>query len=391
MLEGYDDDWNNVGDRRIAYYTSLPPGEYTFKLAACNNDGIWNVSEQALELVVEKAFWQTNIFYTFSAVGIAILVFGIVDFRTRRVKQLNRDLEDKITARTREVLLQKEEIEAQRDYIESKNRELEKARNVIARQYEDLQEINENLEVKVEERTMELQKAYRDLIRANKELDDFVYKSAHDIKGPLARLQGLCNLALLESGDTTANRYIKKLQRESILANRILEKLSHAHAVKNMRAEAAAVQLYELMQHVLKMLKNVEATEKVHFKIDIAGDLILVSDSKLLKELFYNVLENAVIFRADEKPEVHVSAILLGSDVIITITDNGTPVDEEVRSDIFKMFVKGSERSEGLGLGLYIAKKAAEGLQGTIVLKKSEGKGNVFVISIPRDLTNVRV
>lgn len=383
MLEGYDEDWNDVGDRRIAYYTSLPPGTYTFKLAACNNDGIWNVKEDALSFVVEKAFWQTNIFYGLSVVGLAFLIFGVVDFRTRRVKKLNKDLEDKITARTREVLLQKEEIETQRDYIESRNKELENARNVIARQYTDLQEINENLEAKVIARTVELQKAYSELMQANEELDDFVYKSAHDIKGPLARLQGLCNLAKMETKDPSVLTCIRKLERESILANRILEKLSHAHEVKNMKPEISEVNLERLISEVLHMLTSVEGWGDVKFEINVNDSLVLMSDKKLLKELLYNVLENTVVFRNDLNAKVSIDVLVHQQELVMSVTDNGIPVDENVRPDIYKMFVKGSEKSEGLGLGLYIAKKAAEGLNGSIVLKESDSRGNIFEVRLP--------
>lgn len=383
MLEGYDEDWNDVGDRRIAYYTSLPPGTYSFKLAACNNDGVWNVKDDALTFVVEKAFWQTNIFYGFSVLAMAFLIFGVVDFRTRRVKKLNKDLEDKITARTSEVLLQKEEIETQRDYIESRNKELENARNVIARQYADLQEINENLEAKVVARTVELQKAYTELIQANEELDDFVYKSAHDIKGPLARLQGLCNLAKMETNDPAVLTCIRKLERESILANRILEKLSHAHEVKNMKPQISEVNLKKLMSEVVDMLQPVEGSDKVNFEIDIKDNLTLMTDKKLLKELVYNVLENTVVFRNELNAKVNIKVVVQQKEVVMSVADNGIPVDENVRPDIYKMFVKGSEKSEGLGLGLYIAKKAAEGLYGSIVLKENDNRGNVFEVRLP--------
>ena len=63
----------DVGERRIAYYTSLPPGHYTFTLAASNNDGVWNVQESALDIFVERAFWQTPWFFATAAVTTILL------------------------------------------------------------------------------------------------------------------------------------------------------------------------------------------------------------------------------------------------------------------------------------------------------------------------------
>ena len=384
-LEGYDKEWNDVNDRRIAYYTTLPPGTYSFSLAACNNDGVWSVKQGALTFHVEKALWQTAPFYIMIVLVTGLLIFGFIDYRTRRVKQLNRVLEEKIEERTSEVLLQKEEIESQRDDIEIKRSELERARNVISEQYEKLREVNENLEDKVEERTKELSKAYGDLQLAVVELDDFVYKSAHDIKGPLARLEGLCNLALLEQGTLPSREHLLLLQRESVLANRVIEKLSHAHAIKNHVVKAEKVKLKNLFTGILNQLTMVhpDETKMMKFNLEIDDSLDLISDPELLKEVFFNLLENTVIFRSETNSTVLLRSQQNEHDVSISVIDNGIGIHEKVKSQIFKMFVKGSERSQGLGLGLYIVKNGTKILRGSVVLKNSKVGETEFVVTLP--------
>jgi signal transduction histidine kinase len=384
-LDGYDKEWNNVNDRRIAYYTSLPPGDYSFSLAACNNDGVWNVKQGALTFHVEKALWQTVPFYIMIVLVTGLLIFGFIDYRTRRVKQLNRELEEKIKERTSEVMLQKEEIESQRDDIELKRRELEKARNVIAEQYEKLQEVNENLEDKVEERTKELSNANDNLQLAVTELDDFVYKSAHDIKGPLARLEGLCNLALIEQGTPASREHLLLLQRESVLANRVIEKLSHAHATKNHVVKAGKVKLKNLFAVVLNQLQEIHPLEmeRMTFNLEVDESHDLISDADLLKEVFFNLLENTVVFKSETDSKVWVRSQENGNDVSISIIDNGIGIHEKVKSQIFKMFVKGSERSQGLGLGLYIVKNGMKILKGSVALKNSREGETEFVVTLP--------
>jgi ligand-binding sensor domain-containing protein/signal transduction histidine kinase len=384
-LNGYDKEWHDAGERRTAYYTAVPPGDYTFSIKASNNDGVWNTIDTALTLHVERAFWQTLPFYFFTVVTCALIVFGIIHLRTRNVKRLNVMLEDKILQRTQEVISQKEEIESQRDYIESKNHELEHARRLIERQYEKLREVNENLETKVEDRTKELRKAYEDLITVNKELDDFVYKSAHDIKGPLARLQGLCNLALMEADKIPSREYLVKLQQESLLANRVIEKLAHTYEVKHHKLNVVNVNIYEVVSETIRQLKAVyhEEMKGMHFVIDGLQNLNADTDRRLLVEILYNLLENTIMFRAENASNVRITGEVVDGKIKFTIIDNGIGMDGTVQEKIFDMFVKGTEKSQGLGLGLYIVKNALSILKGSIVLVKTRFGETEFQFELP--------
>jgi ligand-binding sensor domain-containing protein/signal transduction histidine kinase len=84
QLEGLDTTWVDAGTRLSAFYSFLPPGEYKFRLAACNSDGLWNESHQPLELVVLRHFWQTWWFLVFGALSVLALVAGMVQAVVRR-------------------------------------------------------------------------------------------------------------------------------------------------------------------------------------------------------------------------------------------------------------------------------------------------------------------
>ena len=386
-LTGYDKDWHEAGERRIAYYSALPPGDYTFSISASNNDGVWNKVDKVLALHVERAFWQTIPFYIFCTVLFVLLIMTIIHLRTRSVKRLNVRLEEKIRERTQEVLNQKEEIEAQRDYIEEKNHELLKARDLIEQQYATLREINENLELKVSDRTKELRQAYDELIAVNKELDDFVYKSAHDIKGPLARLQGLCNLALLESGSLRTREYLLKLQHESLLANRVIEKLGHSYEVKHHQLIISDVVIPDLVAEVIRQVRAAYAEESkdVAVKLRCEPDVNVRTDRKMLSQALYNLLENAIIFRSQKDPSITIAVEVIDDKAQISISDNGIGLDASIRDKVFKEFVKGSEKSQGLGLGLYIAKSAIELIGGKITLVDNNSLETEFRIEIPTE------
>ncbi len=63
MLEGFDHQWTDAGARRTAYYTNIPPGQYTFRVQAANNDGLWNTQGAALQFELQPHFYQTIWFY----------------------------------------------------------------------------------------------------------------------------------------------------------------------------------------------------------------------------------------------------------------------------------------------------------------------------------------
>lgn len=87
MLEGFDHAWTEAGARRTAYYTSIPPGHYTFRVQAANNDGVWNTQGSALAFELRPHFYQTPWFYALVALGLAALVVLLLRLRLLRAER----------------------------------------------------------------------------------------------------------------------------------------------------------------------------------------------------------------------------------------------------------------------------------------------------------------
>jgi signal transduction histidine kinase len=98
-LEGYDHDWHDAGTRRQAFYTDLPPGNYSFRVVAANSDGVWNDNPAKLDFSVAPAFYQTPWFWAICAVFLLSLLGAIYDWR---VRQLRHDFELTLNARVGE-------------------------------------------------------------------------------------------------------------------------------------------------------------------------------------------------------------------------------------------------------------------------------------------------
>jgi signal transduction histidine kinase len=101
-LDGRDVDWQEVGSRRQAFYSDLPPGTYRFHVIASNNSGVWNEQGDTLSFSVAPAYWQTNWFRALCVLGGALAVWALVRLRVRQVAaRVRGQLEGRMAERER--------------------------------------------------------------------------------------------------------------------------------------------------------------------------------------------------------------------------------------------------------------------------------------------------
>jgi ligand-binding sensor domain-containing protein/serine phosphatase RsbU (regulator of sigma subunit) len=127
-LEGYDTDWEDAGNNHEATYTNLPPGKYKFKVIACNNDGVWNYEGATLTFERLPHFTETWWFFALMILLlVAITVFGVVQFYTWRISQIEKrrlQLERLVEEKTAEISAKNETLTQKTTEISLKNTEL---------------------------------------------------------------------------------------------------------------------------------------------------------------------------------------------------------------------------------------------------------------------------
>ena len=171
-LDQYNTDWITSHDFS-ATYSSLPPGDYTFRVRVSDSLDFTRSDQATFSFVIYPPFWKTTSFYTLCLVLMITITYGVIKVRERQLKEDKRILEEKVRERTREIQIKNEEIQAQNEEILS--------------QAEEIQGINDNLELLVQERTIELE-------RKNKALEEYAFINAHQLRAPLASILGLIHL-----------------------------------------------------------------------------------------------------------------------------------------------------------------------------------------------------
>jgi len=226
------------------------------------------------------------------------------------------------------------------------------------------------------------------LEKSNKELDTFIYRTAHDIRGPLARLLGLSNLGLMDIEDEKALKYMSMIRTDADFLNYLLNRLSTAHEIKNQEVFISSFQLNKVVQEVLSNLSFQEDYKKVAFQIEIEKDAIVCSDLGLVRFIGLNLLDNAIKFRKENdapSSPILIQAEIADEGVTLCVTDFGLGVKEEEVPYLFDMFSKAAGKFHTAGLGLYMTHLCVQKLGGTIRLK-SNSQPTVFEVWLPNVL-----
>ena len=121
MLEGVDKDWSPPTDKTDVTYSGIAPGDYLFKVIACNNDGVYNETPATFIFTIEPPFWQRKWFYILCIIVLICASYFYTKWQTKKLEKENKILEGKVEERTTEVRRQKSELQVAYNEIEEKN------------------------------------------------------------------------------------------------------------------------------------------------------------------------------------------------------------------------------------------------------------------------------
>ena len=327
ILEGFDEEWIDSGDRRYASYTNLDGGHYIFKVRGTNADEIWSEQEASIEVIVIpppwKTWWAYLLYVLFAALAIAAYV---------RLKTLAQERE-----------------------VEQHRQEAERLKQI------------------------------------DRMKDEFLANTSHELRTPLNGIIGITESLLEGAGgevnDITRDNLFMVASSGRRLAH-LVDDILDFSKLKNHEIELRlqGVSLRELVEITVALSRPLIQGRKIQLINRVDSDLPRVAaDENRLQQILHNLIGNALKFTREG--QVSVEAEERGGQLAITIADTGIGIPQHRLQEIFRSFEQADASSArefgGTGLGLTITQQLVHLHGGTIQVDSEEGQGSRFTFILP--------
>jgi PAS domain S-box-containing protein len=234
----------------------------------------------------------------------------------------------------------------------------------------------------------EIKEANRLLKQSNEELENYTYAVSHDLKAPLRTIKSFGSFLLEDYKnklDETGQDYLNRMVKASSHMDAMIEDLLVLSRVGRQFTEIEKVDLNKLLKEILA---DLEATIKERNAEVVVDRLPTLSVHRVWKrQLFMNLISNALKFNESKKPKIEVLYEERENDHLFKVRDNGIGIEEKYLDRIFNLFERAptEKKYEGTGAGLAICKKIVEQHGGKIWVESTHGKGSTFLFTIPKE------
>ncbi len=332
-MEGLEEKWNEVSNYNKANYSHLPPGDYTFRVKACNNDGVWNETGSSIRIIVNPPFWSSKWGYM-----LYIFLISVIFWIYYRI---------------------------------SKIRTAEKSALYLAQMEKDKQDELNELKLK------------------------FYTNVSHEFRTPLSLiidpLERLAEQKIENSsGQKTLQLVLKNAHRLQVLINQLLEFRKTESG--QFELKVAQGNLKEFIHNIFNRFKILADSRNIQFEFIVSEiPKSLWFDKKIVEIILDNLLSNAFKFTNEgEKVCIALKSKKTG-EIQISISDTGIGMNKIDLQRIFDRFyqIEGTQQSENSsGIGLALTKSLVKLHHGTIQVESEENKGSTFIVrlAVTKDL-----
>jgi len=341
FLEGFENEWNYVGQDQHATYTNLSPGNYVLRIKSTNSDGVWNDEEVNLYVTVEPPYWQTWWFQTLMISAVALLIFLGHKSRVKSMERYQMRLERDIDERTQE----------------------------LQQKQQKLIEVADELSIK------------------NEEIQRFAFAVSHDLKSPLNSIKGIASLIPMEvdlEQSQDMKEYVKYIDETCDTMNNLITDITKIAKLGKIENSIELLDTKEILDLAGNLVIGRLKEKGANLIVDKHLPNIYGDRNRII-QVFENLLDNAIKYMGDQKvPVIKIEAAKQGEMVAFKVIDNGSGMNTEELAKLFTPFERFDGSVEGTGLGLYMVKKIVESHGGNIsALSDGKGKGTTFTIELP--------
>ncbi len=334
ILEGFEKDWNYVGNRREATYTNLDPGEYIFRVKASNNEGVWNEDETSIKINVLPPFWRTKyayFIYVFFILSLIVLSWKVIQERERLKHHI--ELEKEKAARDREL---------------------------------DLMKIR------------------------------FFTNISHEFRTPLSLILSPVDKLIKQTEDPGSKQHLQLISRNAhrllMLINQLLD--YRKMEVGQLRLKPVYEDIISFSKEVSLSFSDVSENKDIKFSFySNVNKLKVFFDRDKLEKILLNLLSNAFKF-TEEKGKIDLIINVNENNksdekvnVEINVKDTGIGIPKDQQEKIFIRFFQNdlpdNILNPGSGIGLSITSEFVKLHGGTISIESEVNKGSCFTVHLP--------
>lgn len=263
---------------------------------------------------------------------------------------------------------------------------LEKKNSLLKKKLEQHKITSKKRQHSIVYQTIEEQHAK--LVKYNKELEQFTYVATHDLKSPLANIQGYLDLIEIDLVNPSPDVIdsMKWLKYSVSEARNVITELTNALKARNNKEELLkAINLEDLVEGILSGMRAKILNSKIVFICDFTEINEFKYYPVALRSILQNIISNAIQYSsAVPFPEIKITTNYSVNEVLISVEDNGVGIDLETNeSKVFGLFKRIQNDESGSGIGMYIVNKLLENYGGKLLLKSELGKGSEFTVVIP--------
>lgn len=342
FLEGFDQKWNNVGNKNDVTYTNLDPGEYKLHVKSTNSDGVWVNNDKTLFLKIVPPFWQT-LWFKLLLVSILLVGIGLLYFsRIKIIKIKQRKLKQEIAERTKELQLQKDKLIQVADQLSLKNEEIQR----------------------------------------------FAFSVSHDLKSPLSNINtisGLIQMEFLEKDYPLIDKYLEMINVSCEAMDNLITDITRVARLGKIKNKKEILDTNQ----IVKLSKAMISTRFEEYNVELVVKEALpniYADRNRIIQVFSNLFDNSIKYRGDQKnPVIEISCKETEKMIIMSISDNGSGIEAKYLDKLFSPFERFHPGVKGTGLGLYMIKQIVNSHGGDIsASSQGKGKGSTFTVSLPK-------
>jgi signal transduction histidine kinase/ligand-binding sensor domain-containing protein/CheY-like chemotaxis protein/AraC-like DNA-binding protein len=388
ILEPYDANWIDAGNRRIASYTSVPPGEYIFRVMGSNSDGVWNDVPASIFIEIKPPYWKTLWFRYLLFMTIGGMVYLLFYMRIRSIKRQKMLLEARVVEKTH-TLVEKT------SFIEKQNQELIKINNDILEKNMVLAEQHK----KIIDQRDDLIKMTEQVQNSNQARIKFFTTISHEFRTPLTLIINPLKSIIDNIADADRDDILRKLKTVNINASKLLVLINQLLDIRkvevtDMKLEISKIDIVSFTSQIVTLFNDLALQNEIRLEMKSSHPKIEIwADRLKIEKVLYNLLSNAFKYtRQGGSVTVRICRQQQGAAeeaFTLSVEDTGIGIDADKLPHLFDRFYQSdsyeNKKHRGSGLGLAISKDYTELHDGSISVKSTPGKGSVFTVTLPVD------